>query len=447
MLVLRPSELLPGADGVQFYLPAIALAAIFSLPQVLVLLRVDRVVKMPVLFCGLGLVAAGFLAHMTNGELNLAVTDTLMIAKAVLYLVIMLAVLTTPERLRTFLLVHVAASSAMITASVVDFKRFEATWAGEDVLETYKDDRFRPLKEKKLRHVVEFLNIEDDNSREAFFRMRGYGIFADPNDVSLLILSTGIFTLFFLNDRRLGSSRYLFLLNMALLLYAQWCTQSRGGLVSAAIAAVVYLLMRYGRQVGATVALLIAAALPVVAGRLASFSLAGGTGQERIQLWSDGLVQLQTGKIFFGIGPGVYEDVSGLGLKAHNSWIHAFVELGLFGGLFFFGCAFFPALGFTRLRRAGIVPADPLLRRLYAVIPATLAGTCFALCALSRCYTPATYMVFGLAQVYLNMAAGSLSPRRPVVRISQWTSLLCAFWGIVLLLGAFIFVKVFARFG
>ena len=32
------------------------------------------------------------------------------------------------------------------------------------------------------------------------------------------------------------------------------------------------------------------------------------------------------------------------GLVAHNSFVHAFVELGLFGGTFFFGCFFFTAL-------------------------------------------------------------------------------------------------------
>ena len=446
-LVMRPSELLPGASGVHFYIPLIGLCLILAVPQLILLLQLGSVIRNPVVACGLLLIAAVFLSHLSNGELKLSVSDTLEVVKAIAYLFLLIALINTPARLRTFLLVTLLAASAMIAASIVSFERFKVTWGGaKDLMQVYRDDRFLPLAEKKMRHVVEFENIEDDNLRESYFRMRGYGIFADPNDVSLLIMVSLVLSLYFLRDRRFGAARYLWLLNVAMLLYAQWCTQSRGGLVSAAIAGLVFLLMTYGKQVAGAISLLAVLGVPLAAGRLASFSFQGGTGQERIQLWSDGLVQLTTSKILFGTGMNTYEDISGLGLKAHNSWIHAFVELGLFGGIVFFGMAFFPALAFYRLRKDKIRPTDPILRELYGIVPGILAGTCFALCALSRCYTPATYMIFGIAATYLAMVGARLHPPRPIVRLSQWTILLCVVCGLLVLLLAFVFVKALVRF-
>ena len=447
VLVMRPSELIPGADGVQFYLPLIAAAVLASTPRLLYLVRQNSLINQPVPTAVIGLVAAVGISHASNGDLSLAVTSSLMMLKTAVYVLVLITVITTPRRLRTFLAVTAISGAVMIASSVVSYRQFVADWSGrDDLLEVYREDRMRPLQDKVLTHVVEFEEIDDVNLRQPFFRMRGYGIFGDPNDLSTLILFSLIVSLFFLRSREIGKIRYLWLINIALLLYAQSCTQSRGGLVSAAVALSVFCLMKYGKRAVIILGLLFLAASPVVAGRMASFSLEDGTGQERIQLWSDGLLQLQTGRAIFGIGEGRYADISGMRLKAHNSWIHAFTELGLFGGLLFFSCAFFPALGFWRLKRAGIVPEDPILRRLLPFIPAMLAGLCFALCALSRCYTPATYMVFGTAAAYLNIVGYRLNPPRPIVRLSNWTISLCVAYGLALLLATFVFVKIFVRF-
>jgi len=75
-----------------------------------------------------------------------------------------------------------------------------------------------------------------------------------------------------------------------------------------------------------------AVALPilfvVLGGRQTSFSASENTGQSRIQLWSDGLENLKQNPLF-GIGKDKYSDYSGH--VAHNSFLHAFTELGLFG--------------------------------------------------------------------------------------------------------------------
>ena len=58
-----------------------------------------------------------------------------------------------------------------------------------------------------------------------------------------------------------------------------------------------------------------------------------------MQLWYAGLVEMKRFPLF-GIGAGMYPDFVD-GRVAHNSFVHAFVELGIFGGVIFLGAFWF----------------------------------------------------------------------------------------------------------
>ena len=84
--------------------------------------------------------------------------------------------------------------------------------------------------------------------------------------------------------------------------------------------------------------------------------------QDRIQLWSDGLLLFRQSPLF-GIGRDQFDKAEGL--VAHNSYVHTFAKLGLFGGFFFIG-AFVVALeSLYRLGTSGRSILDPDLRRLH----------------------------------------------------------------------------------
>jgi O-antigen ligase len=186
-------------------------------------------------------------------------------------------------------------------------------------------------------------------------------------------------------------------------------------------------------------------ALPVVLGRAADIDISSGSGQERIKLWSDGLTAITSPRILFGVGEGMYDQYARL--VAHNSYIHAFVELGFFGGTMFFGCVFFPAVAYLRLYWTRVRLRDPELERLKPFLAAVLGCWCMGMCSLSRCYAASTYMIFGLSAAYLNLA-GFYQPRpRPLV-VFDW--LIAQRWILCsagLLACCFVFVRVFARFG
>jgi O-antigen ligase len=80
----------------------------------------------------------------------------------------------------------------------------------------------------------------------------------------------------------------------------------------------------------------LAAVLLAFKGRMTNLddAMEQGTAQTRIQLWSEGL-QLFKRDPLFGIGQNNY--VEEVGQAAHNSFLHAFTELGIFGGALFLG--------------------------------------------------------------------------------------------------------------
>jgi hypothetical protein len=155
-------------------------------------------------------------------------------------------------------------------------------------------------------------------------------------------------------------------------------------------------------------------------------------------------MQLKSPRGLFGIGEGMYPDLAGL--VAHNSYVHSFVELGIFGGAIFFGCFYFPAYAFYRIKRDPIAIEHPELARMLPYIAAILAAWCMGMASLSRCYVAPTYMVVGVCAAYLNLVGYHRKAPRPLQTLN-WRGV--QRWGACsagLLVCCFLFVKLFARY-
>ncbi len=205
------------------------------------------------------------------------------------------------------------------------------------------------------------------------------------------------------------------------------------------------MLLRYGRGWSLLAGVMGLLALPVIAGRQGNIEIEGGTGQERIQMWAEGLDALKSSDIFFGIGQGLYADLAGL--VAHNSYVHAFVELGIFGGTFFFGCFYFAGVALFRVTDPKVKLTNPELKRFAPYLAGILAGWGVGLFTLSRCYVVPTYMVFGMAASFIALAGPRLNPPCWLVAWNRPHVDKLIFFSIGLLGFLYVFVKVFARFG
>jgi O-antigen ligase len=184
-----------------------------------------------------------------------------------------------------------------------------------------------------------------------------------------------------------------------------------------------FLFARFGwRKALPFAVLLLPGLLVVFGGRQADFSLDSGTGQERIRLWSDGLVLFMRAP-FFGIGTGNYAEAAGH--VAHNTFIQCYTELGFFGGVLFVGAYYLACYDLYLMRRHQTKILDPEMRRLLPYLVGLVAGHMGCMLSMSLHDMIPTYAILGMVTAYLRVAVA-----RPPVSLPRFSS------GLVLRLGA-----------
>lgn len=427
-LFLRPAELVPALKGLPIYEVLILSSFFLSLDQIKRVVQFPNLKRQPITLCVIGVLVAVAMSHLSHMYLYGVRTSTIAFLKTLIYYILLISIIDSPKRLKGLLKTVAISSSVMILLCVIDY-------AG------IIDFEF-------IKHVSDRDGVSDAGEVIRVFRMRGTGIFQDPNDLSVLIVATGMLCLYFFNDPVKSPFRFLWIVSMIILMIGLLDTRSRGGLLTLGIAGMVFVLPKYGKKAAIACAVVGVAGLTVLAGRQGNIDLNSGTGHDRILLWREGISALKSANLFFGIGQGEYSDMAGL--AAHNSYVHAFTELGLFGGTLFIGCFFFAALGLYRLVRFQIasrgkpIMRDRELERYLPYACAILAAWCGGMMSLSRCYVVPTYMIVGVSAAYLNLAGASLARPTPIVYWNKQHQLWLIGISVGMLISIAIFVRIFA---
>jgi O-antigen ligase len=350
------------------------------------------------------LVPAVVLSHVWNANLYEARIDGLAMLKACTLFLLIIVIVDTPRKLRAMLAAIVAAVFAVTVLSLLQLHGF--------------------IDLPALRSVI---GRSPDPNNPTVVRLCGVGVFNDPNDFSLVLVTVGIVCVHGLGQRPTTLARMALVVPLVCFGYALWQTHSRGGLISAVAAMLAFLGARFGWRNALPLALV---AVPVFLaafwGRQTSLNLDDpeDTFQARLSLWSDSLAAFRSSPLL-GIGQDRLAEV--IGQVAHNSYLHAFAELGLFGGAAFIGVFYLVVRGTQRA-----APTDPELRRLRPYIAAMTSGYAAGLISLSRCYTVPTQLMLAIATVFMALAArtGPISwPRldwRCVRRISGLSAMFLA---------------------
>lgn len=446
-LFLRPAELFPAFGDVPLYLYLIVATVVCAIRPIHNQLRLATLVQQPVNMCVVLVTIAVGVSHLSLGQFGMAVKSWNAMVKVMLYYMALVAVITTPLKLRGFLMTTAVAASVMIGMSILDFNAWVEEWSGRaDLWEVRELEKDLPedAPNKQLRHVVDWGDVSADGEQQWIFRITGLGVFKDPNDLALVLTLTTVISFHFLTDPKMTGVRYLWTIPIGLSFWALMLTHSRGGLLGMGVAFMAWLATKYGGKVAIALGLMGAAAVPVALGRQGNIEISGGTGQQRIQLWADGLAQLKTSKGLFGIGEGTYADIAGL--VAHNSFIHAYVELGVLGGTFFFGCFFLPAWAYFLMKRHGLRIEDPELARLFPFMAAILAGWGMGICSLSRSYAPPTYMIIGTSAAFLNLVGYYRRRPFPILVFNHGLARQLAMCSAGFLICCFAFVRLFVRY-
>jgi hypothetical protein len=384
-LFIRPGEIVPGLEEWPIYQWVILSCLVVAYPRVLDQFTRDALVSRPMTVCVVGLWVAVVLSLLVRMATFQARETGFEFGKVILYYLLLVAVVDTPERLRKLLLW--LAGFIVILALIA-------------VLQYHGVIQIASLTTLEQKHF-------DSETGELVVipRLRSIGIFNDPNDVCL-VLGLGIqIGLYFAGDKQRGPIRFAWLAPVALFGYTLIRTQSRGGLLGVMLGLFVLGCARYGwKKAIAAAVIAVPLLLAFAGGRQMDFNLDGeDTGQQRVQLWAEGFARFMQSPLF-GIGASQY--VEEVGLVAHNSFVHAYTELGLFGGSLFVGAFYCGLAGLPRAETTTATnPLDSELMRLRPHVMAMVVGYVVGLWSLSRNYVAPTYLTLGLAAVYCRLSA------------------------------------------
>jgi putative inorganic carbon (HCO3(-)) transporter len=377
VLLIRPEELFPEIEGLRLYLIVICSCIVASAPQLIERLQPQQLAERPITVCVLGIWSASVLSLLVRGQLSEATDFGSDYGKVILYYLLFVSIIDTPAKLKSFLGWLVVIVGILTALALLQFFGYIDIAA------------LTPL--DRTEHG-------EDGEVSVLAQLRSCGIYNDPNDLCLILVTGSLCALARAATAGDVLGRLAWAAPIGVFGYAVTLTQSRGGLLGLMVAVISWLWGRLGWKKALPLGVVVVPAMFMMAGgRQANMNLgANDTANHRAALWSDGFMAMKR-NLFTGIGAGEY--AGECGLVAHNSFVHAYVELGLLGGALYLG-AFSLAVVSTHQSR----PADPLLARLRPFVLAVVVGYAGGTFTLSRNYVIPTYLVIGLADAYLRIA-------------------------------------------
>jgi hypothetical protein len=378
MLFIRPAEFTTALLGLPVYEATVLTCLAVSFPAMLGRVGSGEGAgsSRPIGACVVALLPAIVLSHLTHGRLGEAATAGLEFAKVLLYYFLLVSIVNSVDRLRRFLLWLAGFTLLITTLAVLHYRGIVHIPAIE---------------------FVQTTTAESSGETTVLRRLGSTGLFQDPNDMSLMLVTSILICAYNLLERR----RWPWAGPLGLFVYALMLTHSRGGFLALLVGAIVLLFGRHGRKAIPYGAIVLPILFVLFAGRQTDLTLKGSTGQTRVELWDESM-SLFRGSPLFGIGSDLLADR--IGHVAHNSFIHAYAELGLLGGTSFLGMFWLAILGLSRIGSPRYPLVDPELRRLRPYLLAIVISYFVGIMTLSCCYIIPTYTVIGLAAVELRLA-------------------------------------------
>jgi O-antigen ligase len=337
----------------------------------------------PISLCILGLLLAILMSHVARFALEDAAASGWAFAKIVLYYLLFIGLTSTPRRLRLVLLWLAAFVFVHAVVALLQFHRM------------INVPYFSPLPDA--------VGVDQFGHDTVIDRLVGSGIFHNPNEFCYPVGMAVMICLYFMMGRQSPFLRILCLAALPVFGYAMTLTHSRGGFIGLLIGVMCYLCARFGwRKAVPVAAFLLPILFVLFAGRQTNLDTSSGTGQQRIQLWNDGLVKFVSAPIF-GLGTGLFKEE--IGLVCHNSFLQAYSELGFFGGSVFTGAFYYALWMLFRLGRYQSKIIDPEMARLRPYLAGLVGGFMGCMLTMSVVDMIPTYTILGLVTVYLRVTA------------------------------------------
>lgn len=387
VLFIRPTDFIPPLENFHLYEVLIISCILLSWNRLIAQVSVPSLQRDPIAVFMFGILLTSVLSNLARLDIDATFGFGVEFAKVIVYYLLLVGLVDSPGRLRWFLAGMVGIDLIPASLAVLQYHGLIDIPAFSGMVNEFTS-QFDPL-------TGETIDIP-------FRRLGTTGNFGDPNDVCEILNAAMLFSLYGLMNPRWGRVRFLWLAPMVVFGHALSLTQSRGGFIGFLVSLMVLFWARYGRRKSILLAGVI---LPVIfvlfGGRQTSISTHEGTGQQRIQIWADGFNLMRHSPIF-GIGTDQY--VENTGKVAHNSFVHAYTELGFLGGTLYFGAFYYALRTLGRLGSRGVTIRDPEIRRVRPFILAAVVGYAASELSLTHCYSVVTYAMLGLATVCIRLA-------------------------------------------
>lgn len=380
-LFLRPSDVIPALDGLPIYNAIILCCLVISFSKLIPLLSFRSLVNRPISICVVGLLPAALLSHLAQGYIGGALSSFNEFSKVIVYFLLAESTIDSEQQLNRFLIflcLFIAIESLLAVAvyqGVIDLPAFtpHQEWATDPVSGDL------------------YLNS----------RLQAVGIFGNPNDFSRILLVGMAICLYQITQPQAGLVRWVWVAPIVLFGNALALTQSRGAMPALLAGLMAFYGTKYGRKAFIPIVFAVPVILALFSGRQTEMSTETGTAQDRIRLWSEGF-HLFLRAPLFGIGMNQFAEE--VGLAAHNSFLHCFAELGLFGGTLFFGANYHALMGLGKRARGTVANhAGDDLARLRPVLLGILVLYQVGILTSNRSYSLPTYMILGLAAVFVRL--------------------------------------------
>lgn len=264
---------------------------------------------------------------------------------------------------------------------------------------------------------------------ETVARIRGTGIFNDPNDLALAFVGVMPFLIGPMLVRRTPILKRIVLGLVAIpILAALFYTNSRGGMLGALAGMTPYLWRSKSMLPRVLVVLGVVALLVLGPSRMAEVDSDEESAQGRVQAWSAGLQMLKQSPVL-GVGFSRYEEYHIR--AAHNSFVHTFGELGIVGGICFTGMFYWLFRGLLATPTAK-ERTNQELTSLTTWGEDLLGGelglfTCMAF--LSRQYTVVIFIWLALGASYRSLLKSSGMTLAPAWTVKEMTAVVAACGG------------------
>jgi O-antigen ligase len=266
-------------------------------------------------------------------------------------------------------------------------------------------------------------------------RIRWIGLFADPNDLALLIDSFFPFVLVDVFDRsvRLRGRAFLALIGIVMVA-AIYFTNSRGGFIAFLAILLFFSYKRWGLLRGIAIgAVFLVAGLLIAPSRMSMMDPYELSANQRVDAWTNGLASLKSHPVL-GTGYNTFRLIHGI--APHSATIQCLSDLGLIGYFVWLTLLYSSIAGLLKFEKQ--CPSSPY-RKYASILQLSFIGFLGSALFLSQAYSPVLYILVGLAALVIKSGGKTtvqsrlLSPREAV-------------WITVILAGSIVGYKLLALF-